>query len=134
MAKPFGVSIDEFAKVIGVDILTVKKKLAFEAFSRVIQKTPVLTGRARGSWNIGVGKIDLSIATVESSGARKGGHYKGAEKLNNYSDNDPFSIVYITNALEYIEALESGHSDQAPNGMVELTMNELETFIKEIVG
>jgi hypothetical protein len=37
--------------------------------------------------------------------------------------------VFIVNNLAYVEALENGHSKQAPNGFVKLAMMEVEADI-----
>jgi hypothetical protein len=40
--------------------------------------------------------------------------------------DDPTGVFYITNSLPYAEALEDGHSKQAPVGMVGLTVLEFD--------
>ncbi len=41
--------------------------------------------------------------------------------------------IYITNNLPYISKLENGSSKQAPNGMVNLTMNEVQRSVANVV-
>jgi len=41
-------------------------------------------------------------------------------------------MVWITNNVDYIEKLEHGGSQQAPQGMVSVTVAELRTMFKEV--
>jgi len=79
-------------------------------------KTPVDTGRARGNWQLTIDDpavlekysdrpIEEGMATLKTLGI--------------------FQVVFITNNVPYIVYLEKGSSSQAPNGMVEITLQEL---------
>jgi len=107
----------------------IQKKLVLEALKRIVERTPVDTGRARGNWQVTIGtpangKLDAldkdGQATIE----------KGIAVL---SGLPPYQIVFLSNNLEYIEILEEGNSQQAPNGMVRLTVLELEGNIRQIL-
>jgi hypothetical protein len=71
------------------------QRAATQLFSRIVQRTPVDTGRARNGWQI-----------------------EGTEsfKLG--------KIIRILNPVEYVPVLESGSSKQAPKGMVRVSANE----------
>lgn len=116
--KSFERSLDSFAKSLGVEVVVVVKKLAFDIFADVVGGTPVLTGRAMNNWNISVGSKDLS--TRETGGNK--GSLLGAKKTEAgaaLSGLKPFSTVWITNNLPYIIELEEGHSKkQAPRGWI----------------
>lgn len=96
------------------------KALAFEFLSRVIPRTPVDTGRARGGWAsylIRLGKTVNGVGAGSSLGVDEGSfeeHFTESEQ----------SIVLI-NAVHYIVLLEYGWSDQAPAGMVRITFREM---------
>lgn len=115
--KQFSVDVDRFAARIGLDVVTVVKKLSFDIFADVVAGTPVDTGRAMNNWNISVGSIDTS--TTEIGGARasiQGG--KIGEAAPALAGLRPFDTVWISNHLPYIGFLEEGSSQQAPNGWV----------------
>ena len=46
---------------------------------------------------------------------------------------DGEKVIFITNNLPYINALENGHSDQAPSGMLAVTLNEVEAGIRDVI-
>lgn len=120
--REFNRALARFAKTIpAASVVTLQKKLAVEALNRIVQKTPVDTGRARGNWQVSInGFPNDAVETKDASGG--GVISEGANHLTGLS---PFSVVYITNNLPYITLLENGSSQQAANGMVAVTMAEL---------
>lgn len=118
----------DLSKHLDLSASVVMRKLTFDAWLGVVEKTPVDTGRAQSSWNVGVGDSDISIP-----GITEGSNYPTEPNL---SLIDGTSAVFITSSLDYIEALENGHSDQAPYGMIAITVAEiaagLDTLQEEI--
>ena len=104
------------------EALLIVQKVVADVYARIIDRTPVDTGRARASWQFGVG--------VEPKGEVPEGDYKVqlsaiiAENLDKI-EAAPAAVWFIANHLDYIEALEAGWSQQAPAGMVGLTIREL---------
>ena len=83
-----------------------------EVFSNIIQMTPVDTGRARGNWQCTIGAPFIG---EDASGS--------VMKANNVIPRRAGSVVYLTNNVPYIGRLEyDGHSRQAPNGMVRVSV------------
>lgn len=97
--------------------------IGIEALTRIVLRTPVDTGRARGNWQ-------LSLNSPEESVLERAGISIGAEtgKLDELQLGD---VIWLANNVPYIEALENGHSSQAPEGMVALTFAELEGAVQE---
>ena len=94
------------------------RKITLETFRGVILKTPVDTGRARGAWGIGADPADrldpsggAAVADVVQA-LRPGVFRNGGEMV-------------LSNNLPYIGRLEYGYSQQAPGGMVRLTLTEI---------
>ena len=54
----FNVDLNKFAKSMDIELETVVRKLAFEIYKGVTQKTPVDTGRAKANWMLGYGSIN----------------------------------------------------------------------------
>lgn len=115
--KAFEISVDKFAKQIGVDVVTVVKKLSFDIFADVVAGTPVDTGRAMNNWNISVGSINPSVNDIGGS-ANTLAAAKRASAPAKLAGIRPFDTVWISNHLPYIGFLEEGSSSQAPNGWV----------------
>lgn len=115
--------------------------LAFEFLNRVIAKTPVDLGRARGGWAsylIANGKGVLRTATKGQKRQRdvEGKFLKGrfekddfAEGVSEGSFEEKFTgseqFILLINAVKYIVLLEFGSSDQAPAGMMRITFREM---------
>jgi hypothetical protein len=147
--------VREFAVKLGAEtVVLFHKRLAFDLLARVIAKTPVLTGRARGNWQVTVGVpatgyiggVDSFLAKApqqaESAVASSSAYDAGVKQLTGLA---PFSIVWISNNVPYINVLEAGRlamgfgplvaaskgvpratgSIQAPEGMLRPTINEL---------
>ena len=100
------------------------KKIALEALSRLVQRTPVDTGRARGNWQLTVNyAADWEIDTEDKTGSRT--IALGRNRLARMSNHCLGQIVFIGNNVDYIEDLEEGASHQAPRGIVQPVLDEL---------
>ncbi len=117
----FNVDLNKFAKSMDIELETVVRKLAFEVYKGVTQKTPVDTGRAKANWMLGYGSINSTITNNTTFTLVQ--PPKGSGKRP----------IYITNNLPYISKLENGSSKQAPNGMVNLTMLTVQRSIRNVV-
>jgi len=120
--EQFNRVLREFArKHVPAEVATMERAIALDALNRLVSKTPVKTGRARGGWQAGIGttptgqtdRWDRDGHRTISAGSDVGGQSK-----------DPVRCV-IANNVEYIERLEHGHSRQAPEGMLGVTLDEL---------
>lgn len=113
--KRFAESIEE------VEIPTLLKAIGLEVLKRLIMKTPVDTGRARGSWQVGIGADPTTPAgSVDISGAAT--IASGVSALSSVKAND---VLYFNNLVHYITYLDKGSSKQAPQGIVDVTLMEV---------
>lgn len=105
-----------------------KMDLAKKVFVRLVQLTPVDTGYARSSWMIGLGGATDEALPEGTGGGRRAATTFARQQLPNLQGllANPFEKVSIFNNAPYIQALEEGHSSQAPNGMVAITLAELQ--------
>lgn len=124
-AKSFAAQIDtEFAATMD-DAGELIAYIALDGLRRLVLKTPVDTGRARMNWNVGVGTIDATTTEqIDPSG--QAAINDGAARLSGYDTAQGFPIINLSNNLPYIGRLDDGYSQQAPAGMVALTLVELE--------
>lgn len=100
-----------------------------EAHGRLIRRTPVRTGRAKGNWNVGVGTIDRS--TNEDRRQAEALSEGQAVILGRFKAGDR---AFITNSLPYIPNLEDGSSKQAPQGMVKVTVAEMKPLVSRVAA
>lgn len=132
----FGVQLAKFAKKAGDKADTVVTKVCLDVAARVIEKTPVDTGRLRANWQASIGQ--------PASGEVEGNDKSGASTISKIigpAGQAPGRVFYLTNNLPYAVVAEfglwgtsdgatqkttrDGHSIQAPNGMVRVTMAEI---------
>ena len=88
----------------------VVRKISLDMHSRIVERTPVDTGRAKAGTHI-------SINTQPA-----GENGPGESGINPFKLGD---TVIIYNNVEYIVPLEYGHSKQAPQGMFRISFNEV---------
>lgn len=101
------------------------RKIAFDFTRKVIMRTPVDTGRARAGWTAWIDKqpeFQVRIGGTDPAAVREG------KARSDYEEDlqGPRKSITIVNAVEYIMALEFGHSAQAPAGFMRITMRELQ--------
>jgi hypothetical protein len=104
------------------------RKITIDLFKSVIMKSPVDTGRFRANWNTAIGTADYSTSTeTDKSGSTTLSN--AASVVASYKLSE--SSIFLTNNLPYAGILEFGRangkpgSNQAPNGMVRLSMMEV---------
>lgn len=123
--KRFELDVREFAKQTEINLETVIKRVSFDVYNKAKKNTPVDTGRARGSWNISEEYADLSSlpqGQYPSGTSNAVGNISGKEE------------VHVSNNVEYIDVLDQGSSRQAPQGIVDITVAQVEAELAVIIG
>jgi hypothetical protein len=136
----FALDLAAFMDKAGGNAEIAKRKIAIEVARSLIEMSPVDTGRFRANWQVGIGKIDET--TTEETDKVGGstlarlteeiGSPIGPSKSRSTYLQD--SVIFITNNLPYAQALEDGHSKQAPNGMVKITVARFQEFVDRAVA
>ncbi|MCP4056603.1 MAG: HK97 gp10 family phage protein [Pseudoalteromonas sp.] len=94
------------------------RAVALQMTGAVDKRSPVDTGRFRSNWFSSVG---APSTTVDGSGAGSRSVIKGMQ---------PGDIFYFVNNLPYGHKLEyESHSEQAPHGMVRITIAEFSPLV-----
>lgn len=123
---------------------TVSRKIVLEVGRRLVMRSPVgdakfwkspapvgyVGGRFRGNWQHGFnakpsGEIDVQgkgTAAVSIRAITKGATEHGT------------GVHFILNNLPYAQAIENGHSKQAPQGVVALTVVEFDQIVRQAVA
>ena len=109
---------------------TLVRKVALDAFSEVILKTPVDSGRARGSWGVGVGTVNAG----PHDNPDKSGDATIAAAASAVAGMQVGKVITLASNLPYIERLEYGYSKQAPGGMVRLTEQRWSPIVDKAVA
>lgn len=100
---------------------------AIQVAEKVITRTPVDTGRARGNWNASIDRYDGSTSDSRTAQQAQADTRQRAAQLKL---GDTFTLV---NGLPYIRRLEYGYSRQAPRGMVRITADEFNAALREVI-
>lgn len=111
--------VDELEEDIG---RTVIRRFGLGTLNRVIRKSPVDTGRFRGSWVVSIDRMsdDFTSSTDRTGSATLA---RGSLVLNTFNLRNNDSI-YIQNNLPYAARLEAGSSTQAPSGVAGISVRE----------
>lgn len=126
MASLFEAQINQWITKAKGNIDLVVRKVALEMFSRVIQKSPVSTGRFKGNWQVAIGNIPYgTLDLTDPSGTATMSAVDAAVLGLKAGD-----IIYLVNNLSYAERLEYGWSKQAPQGMVRTTIQEFSAVVQ----
>lgn len=125
----FEMQLKEFSDVLLPEYQTIfVKKISVELLKKLIDKSPVDTGRFRGAWVVGRNTADRSEPdTTDKEGTAT--KIKGISDISEIREGD---IVYISNNLDYALMLEYGWSKQAPQGMVSVSLNEIEAWLQGV--
>lgn len=97
------------------------RRFGLGVLTRVIKKSPVDTGRFKGSWSVTFAASDQTpVTTVRSESAAI---QDGTAKLSKF-DLRTNTAIYITSNLPYAQSLEEGSSTQAPTGVAQISIRE----------
>jgi len=119
----------DIERIAGDKVDEVIRGTLLDMTRRVIFSTPVKTGRARGNWQATIN----NPATGPVTGVDTAGNSTLAEAAP-ITEVAPGNVYYLTNNLPYAERLEFGWSQQAPSGMVRITLSELDRSIREQIA
>jgi hypothetical protein len=121
--KMFNREIKQFGvEVVPQEHLKLQKRIAVDLLRRIVFRTPVDTGRARGNWQVARGGgSDSPLEKFDKSGGAT--FAAGASAIGSTKE---FSLITIFNNVNYINILEGGSSSQFPSGMVAVSLAETE--------
>ena len=122
----FNRELEKFAnKRVPILAKDVQKILTELIYRKILERTPVLTGRARRNWipsfNSPVDFTTTKLAGVSETGTPETPQERARLRTitRNLQAGILGSTIFITNNLAYIGILERGNSAKAPNGIVE---------------
>lgn len=112
----------ELMRVVEEDITTLQKEVVIYALTRIVMTSPVDTGAFRGNHRVSIGTKDMTADPQHKDRSGTATLHEGADILAGLT---PYTTVYIQNNLPYAEALENGHSQQAPGGVYAVVANDV---------
>jgi len=130
-AKQFTLQLNEEIADTEEKIEDAISLIAMDSLRGVVMKSPVDTGRFRGNWIVSKNAAKKTSSQVTD---KNGGQTitKGSGVIDTFDMNTDSRII-IQNNLPYANRLENGWSKQAPNGMVALTVAEMQRKYRNIL-
>lgn len=142
-ANKWSIPMDKLAAKVNQRVEEVVAGVTLELFSRVVMRTPVDTGRARANWVASHGAYAVrEFVFTDSSGSST------LSRIQQVIEASPkYGTMYLANSLPYAAVLEyglypnppkvdggktvGGYSRQAPNGMVRVSIEEVQGILRE---
>lgn len=116
----FGKALQEIVDSVETDFRLIVRKVMFDLLSDLTKENPKDTHRCAASWN---------IDTHWSDWQEPPGDYRGVDlsaRAQQIVAALPDSDIYVLyNNIEYLMALEDGHSSQSPSGFITNAMAAL---------
>lgn len=133
--KRFELDLEKFADKLMLDITTVRRKLAFDLFGKIVFKTPVDEGRLRANWAMveGSNSVPENVEEGQRTIGQADNEAKGRVQVAVTGGGKPFDFIVITNNLPYAEPIEFGHSQQAPAGMIRVSIAEVQAETEAVL-
>lgn len=126
----FTKSLRAFENKAGTRMKSIVQKIGMEAFKRVIEKSPVDTGRFRANWGVQIGSpYTGTINSTDKSGRLAIASAQALAQMWNGQGS-----IFLCNNVPYSIPLEYGHSKQAPGGMVRTTVAEIGGVVSQVVN
>jgi hypothetical protein len=144
VAETFALSLAAFAQKAPDQARTVVRKVAGDALTRLVRRTPVgnpslwrskppkgyVGGRLRANWTASQGVPNLTVTLTRD----RSGQTTISRGLAVIQAADGEHSIYLMNSLPYVREIEyEGHSAQAPAGMVRITVTEFQTMVDAAV-
>lgn len=115
--KGFARNIQVRSEKFEVHVHEMVRRVALAVDTAVVVSTPVDTGRARANWQVGLGSAPQG-SLPEPASPGEGATSALTRAQNVVATYRGTGTIHIINNLHYIEALNNGHSRQAPAGFV----------------
>lgn len=113
---------------IGLKLVKRKREIAVEAVEIAVSISPVAKkngGEFKGAWRISEQRTMEAPNTPDTEGGPTIERAKrDAESIA------PFGVVHLVNAMPYAGRIEHGWSDQAPSGVLGITLQRLQAAIR----
>ena len=113
MAKAWDIEPSIFAGMIEEDVGLKIRYIAIQILTAIDIAAPVDTGRSRNNNLVSLQHPDFGI----SDNVDPNGTIAVQRGIGVISKAANYGVIYIQNNLPYAEALENGHSQQAPTGV-----------------
>jgi hypothetical protein len=123
----FSEDIRKFQRKTNLSMDVIVRRAIIQMGGRMVEMSPVDTGRFRGNWMPGIGSPNTStIEAVDPDGSTTIARITAA-----FANVRAGGVLYVTNSLPYARRLEYGWSKKAPSppGIVRATVQSYTAYI-----
>ena len=122
----FNGDIDKFQQKVNKIATDIFRGTSIDILTRVVRRTPVDQGTARGNWfaTINAPSKEIDEKIKDKNGAKSIGRVKGITRNAKLGNS-----IYLINNLPYIKGLEDGTGTDQPSGMVKVTVAEFKNIV-----
>lgn len=141
--QTFAADVAKWAEIAGINGTDVMEKIGQDAYAGLLLRSPVKEGRFRGSWRIGINKLNGYTLPKGEGGHSQGTEFKdppnGSETLYMLERTSKIKWadeLIISNSLPYAKRLEDGYSKQnghRPNGILGDAFDELTSGLERSI-
>jgi len=142
----FALDIQKFAQHCIDNADLVVRKTVLDIGRSLVEKTPVgnpdlwqnpdnkpdgyVGGHARANWSHSIGAlVNQEFKEIDATGRASIDRIISSVPVKAAGE-----VHYIQNSLPYMQALEDGHSTQAPAGIVAVTEVEFHDYVQKAIG
>ena len=142
----FSDDIKKFAQHCIDNADLVVRKTVLDVGKSLVERTPVgnpelwknpdnkpdgyVGGHARANWSHSIGAlVNQEFKEIDATGGASIDRIVGSVPVKAAG-----KVHYIQNSLPYMQALEDGHSTQAPAGIVAVTEVEFHDYVEKAIG
>lgn len=131
--KEFHGDIDRWINAVNDGLEDCIELFAVKVHTDLVRRSPVDTGRYRGNWQVTANSTPLyALNQYDKHGDKTIAEGKRAI-FAIMRGGGAVRSIYFSNMLIYANALEYGHSKQAPAGVLGIVAAKLRTYIAEAI-
>lgn len=129
----FTAAIDKWCDAAGDGLQDAVETMLRDVHRDLVRGSPVDTGLFRGNWQVTVNRIPLyAIPRRDPDGNET--IAEGNQVISRiFTRGAAVTSVHFSNMLIYANALEYGHSQQAPNGVVGIVAIRLRSYMANAI-
>lgn len=126
----FSVDVSQWVDDASEALEKIIRQTVQEMGQRIVMRTPVDTGAARGGWWPALGMTPQ----LGGGAADPGGQATVSRIAMVAAQMKPGDVFTLANNIKYIRKLEYGSSKQAPGGMMRITAAEGEQIVEDMAA
>lgn len=119
-------ALERFVQRANISAFVIVKKYGADLMRRIVNLSPVDTGRFRAAWTAAARLVGVSVKSAPNPVAGALGALEGGGSLTRTADRVEFTA---RNSVRYAGLVEAGVSRQSSPGLVSNSLRQLETRI-----